>query len=109
MKLERHLKRITDLIVQCCDPDQVLLFGSYAKQQANHYSDLDILVIGHFYESPYLRKQELQQLLGHYPIGIDLHMMTPEEVSYALKDHSGFVSSIVASSKLLYEKSVDGY
>jgi predicted nucleotidyltransferase len=42
------LRRVTPLIVTACDPEKIMLFGSYAKGQQNRDSDLDILVIGDF-------------------------------------------------------------
>jgi predicted nucleotidyltransferase len=104
VKLERTLRSITDLIVRCCDPEKVLLFGSYAKAQENADSDLDILVIGNFRESPYLRGHEVQELLRRYPIGIDLHLMTPAEVAVASQKPYGFVNSVLAGSVVLYRK-----
>ena len=104
MKLERALRSITALIVQCCDPEAILLFGSHAKGQGNRESDLDILVISDFRTSPYLRGDEARGLLRRYPISIDLHLVTPEELAAASRKPYGFYSSVLASSRIIYEK-----
>jgi len=104
MMPERTLRRITDLIVRSCDPEQVLLFGSYAKGQENADSDLDLLVIGDFRESPYLRGHEVKQLLQRFPIRIDLHLITPAEAAFESNRPYSFVSSILPGSKILYQK-----
>ncbi len=52
MKLDKTLRSITELIVRCCDPDEIILFGSYAKGNAQVGSDLDILVIANFKKLP---------------------------------------------------------
>ncbi|MDT3424853.1 putative nucleotidyltransferase [Paenibacillus forsythiae] len=104
MKLERTLRRITEMIVRCSGPDEVLLFGSYAKGQDNGDSDLDILVIGHFRGPPSLRGNEIRQWLRRYPIGVDLHLMTREEIEAGLRQPYGFVRSILSSSVVLYTK-----
>jgi predicted nucleotidyltransferase len=109
MKLERALHSITDLIVQCCDPEAILLFGSYAKGQDSPDSDLDILVIGDFRESPYLRGREIRELLRRYPIRIDLHLVTPEEMKAESRKPYGFLHSVLASSVMIYQKSELGY
>ena len=109
MKLEQALRSITELIVQCCDPEAVLLFGSYAKGQDNLDSDLDILVIGDFLEAPRLRGHEAQGLLQRYPIRIDLHLVTPEEVAIESRKPYGFLSSVLASSRIIYKKADEGY
>jgi predicted nucleotidyltransferase len=104
MKQERALRSITELIVRCCDPETVLLFGSYARGQENRDSDLDILVIGDFRESPYLRGHEVRELLRRYAIRIDLHLVTPEEVAAACHEPHGFLNSALASGQILYKR-----
>ena len=108
MNIEQVLHSITALIVQCCDPEAVLLFGSYAKGQDNLNSDLDLLVIGDFRESPYLRGHEVRALLRRYPIRIDLHLVTPNEVAVESRKPHGFLSSVLASSRTIYEKAEKG-
>lgn len=104
MKPEGVLRRITALIVQSCDPERVVLFGSYAKGQANVDSDLDILVIGDFHGSQFLRGRELHELLHQYPIRIDLHLVTSDEVTMELQSPFGFLSSVLASGLCLYSR-----
>jgi uncharacterized protein len=109
VKLERALRSITALIVQCCDPEAVLLFGSYAKGQDNLDSDLDFLVVGDFRDSPYLRGHEVRGLLRRYPIRIDLHLVTPEEVAAESRKPHGFLNSVMASGRILYKKAGEGH
>jgi predicted nucleotidyltransferase len=104
MKLEGVLRGITALIVQSCDPETVVLFGSLAKGQENADSDLDVLVIGDFRESRFRRGQEVRELLHRYPIRIDLHFVSPEEVARASQRPFGFVSSALASGVRLYSR-----
>lgn len=108
MKLEGVLRNITALIVRCCDPDTVMLFGSYAKGQDNSESDLDLLLIGDFRGSSYLRAREVRQLLRRYPIRIDLHLVTPDEVINESHRSHGFLSSVLASGRILYERADQG-
>jgi predicted nucleotidyltransferase len=109
VKLDRALRSITALIVRCCDPDAVLLFGSHAKGQYNLDSDLDLLVIGDFQGSPYLRGHEVRGLLRRYPIRIDLHLVTQEEVAAESRKPHGFLSAALSSSRILYEKAGAGH
>ena len=102
MKLEKPLRSITDLIIQCCDPDEVVLFGSYAKGNDHAGSDLDILVIGNFKGSKYLRAQELKELLDQFPIRIDLHLVTHEEIAVESRKPFTFLNNIQLNSISLY-------
>jgi uncharacterized protein len=105
MKLEGLLQRVTSLIVSACDPEKIVLFGSYAKGQQNTDSDLDILVIGDFHEAPLLRDRELRGLLYQIPVRIDLHVVTPQEVATQLTKPFGFMNSVLSSGVILYSKS----
>jgi predicted nucleotidyltransferase len=107
MKLEGVLDRVVELIVRACDPEMIMLFGSYAKGQGNSDSDLDLLVISNFQGSPYLRGQEVRELLRRFPISIDLHLVTREEVAGASGKPYGFLSSVLASGVTLYKKGID--
>jgi predicted nucleotidyltransferase len=104
MKLEGVLRGITALIVRSCDPDQILLFGSHAKGQDDADSDLDILVIGNFPECRFLRGQELRELLHRYPVRIDLHVVSPQEVAAESTTPTSFLSSVLASGIVLHSR-----
>jgi predicted nucleotidyltransferase len=108
VKLERALRSITALIVESCDPEAVLLFGSYAKGLDTPDSDLDLLVVGEFRESHHPRGLEVRELMRRFPIRIDLHFVTPAEVRAAPADPQGFLSSALTSSIPLYRKGADG-
>jgi len=104
MKLQRAVDSIVDLIIRCCDPDEIILFGSYAKGNDRPDSDLDILVIGKFKGSKYLRDRELKELLSPYPIGIDLLLVTPEEIALESQKPYVFINTIRSSGISLYKR-----
>ena len=79
--------------------------GSYARGRGRLDSDLDLLVIGDFRASPYLRARELQELLARFPIRIDLHLVTPQELAIESQKPYGFLSSVQRNSVSLYQKS----
>ncbi len=103
MKLDRVLGGLTALIVRTCDPEPIVLFGSCAKGLQNVDSDLDILMIGDFRGSPFLRELDLRQQLIGYPIRVDLHLATPGEVDAESRKPFGFLISVLASGEDLYE------
>lgn len=105
MKIAGLLRRVISLIVTACDPERIMLFGSYAKGQQNSDSDLDILVIGDFRGSSFLRDQELRQLLHVCPVRIDVHIATAQEVEAESAKPFSFLNSIVSSGVTLYARS----
>ncbi|MEX2307780.1 MAG: nucleotidyltransferase domain-containing protein [Pirellulales bacterium] len=104
MKLDGLLRRVTSLIVKACDPEKVVLFGSYAKQQQDVDSDLDILVVGNFQGLPFLLGQELRQSFHGYPIRIDLYVARPQDVEAESTKPFGFLCSVLSSGVLLYKR-----
>jgi predicted nucleotidyltransferase len=95
---------VVDLVVRCCDPDEVLLFGSYAKGHADRHSDLDLLVVGDFRTSPYLRAREVRDLLARFPIPIDIHLVTWDELRAGARRPGSFLATIRCASIPLYRR-----
>lgn len=104
MKLDQVLKKVTRLIVGTWDPERVVLFGSCAKGQANRDSDLDILVIGEFRNPPCARDREAREMFDRLPIRVDLHLLTPHEAEAAAAQGLNFISSALATGRLLYDR-----
>jgi predicted nucleotidyltransferase len=101
--MTRTVARLVDLIVRSCDPDEVVLFGSHAKGLAGRDSDLDVLVIGPFRQSIYLRAQEIEDLVADFPIRVDLHLLRPDELDDNRHPHS-FLNSIRMHGVSLYTR-----
>jgi uncharacterized protein len=101
---ERILAAITATVVQNCDPDLVMLFGSWAKRTANVYSDVDLLVVGRFRQSRRLRDTELSGELRRFPLRFDLHLLTPAELRAAAAQPYSYLSTIRGSSQCLYRR-----
>jgi uncharacterized protein len=102
--IDRALRAITDLIVRSCDPDEVVLFGSFAKGIPRPDSDLDILVVGDFRTSRWLRARELDGLLSRFALSIDLHLLTPRELAIEATKPYTFLNTVQASCIRLYQK-----
>lgn len=49
-KIQKSLNLFTKRVTEKYHPQQVLLFGSYARGKANEYSDVDIAVISSSFE-----------------------------------------------------------
>jgi predicted nucleotidyltransferase len=101
---ERILAAITATVVQNCDPDLVMLFGSWAKRTASVYSDVDLLVIGGFRRSRRLRDAELRDDLRRFPLRFDLHLLTPAELRAAAAQPYSYLDTIRRSSRCLYRR-----
>jgi len=101
---ERILTAITETVVQNCDPDLVMLFGSWAKRTANVYSDVDLLVVGRFGRPRRLRDADLRDELRRFPLRFDLHLLTPAELRAAAARPYSYLNTIRGSSQCLYRR-----
>ena len=104
MKLTRALQSITELVVLCCDPDEVIIFGSHAKGSARPDSDLDLLVVGDFKASRWLRSHELATLLRRFPIKIDAHLLTPAELEEEAQKPYTYLNTLRHSAMTVYQR-----
>jgi predicted nucleotidyltransferase len=84
------------------DPDQIILFGSYAYGTPHADSDVDILVV-----MP--ARNELRQAARIHvtldpPFPLDVIVRTPKNLAWRLKEGDSFLREIVSGGKVLYEK-----
>lgn len=102
MSADVLLATIVDTIVGLCAPDEIRLFGSWAKGSAHRHSDVDILVIGPFAESRWIRSRAVEEALRELPVGVDLHMLTPKEYVAGRSQPHGYLSTLGPTSVCLF-------
>ena len=104
MDLPRFLFRIAAQIRAAADPDRIVLFGSYAKGRQNARSDADFLVIGNFGARGLRLSQELQDIAGLYPIGLDFHCVSEADLARALARPGSFYHSALTGGIVLFDR-----
>ena len=99
-KIEEMVRRI----VERFHPDQVVLFGSYARGEAGPDSDVDLLVVMPVSGSK--RKMAVQIDLALAGMGLpkDVVVVTPEEVARLRNIVGTIVYPAVREGKVLYER-----
>lgn len=102
----KEIQHVTDLIVEAIQPEQILLFGSYANGTAKENSDLDLLVIVKNSDLPKRKRSiELYNLLGRkYSFPKDILIRTQSEVDEWKNVRQAFLTTIKGESKVLYER-----
>ena len=103
-RIDRLLTTIVDTIVAHCDPDEILLFGSWAKGAAHRNSDVDILVIGPFAAPWWTRARGLLGALREFPVEVDLHMLTPEEYEAGRAKPYTYLNTLGETAVSLYRR-----
>lgn len=104
MKQDRALREMVSLIAEVCDPEEIFLYGSYAKGQATVESDLDLLVVVRSGVRPTELAIEVRELLDGFPMRVDLKVMTQEDLEAGSRQPFGFIQSIRSSGVFLYKR-----
>ena len=92
-------------IVQEVGPQQVILFGSYARNEATEQSDLDLFIIHDSEETNRAVRRRIDHLLWERRFGIDLVVRKPGEIQRNLADGNPFYTHhIFKDGKVLYER-----
>ncbi len=96
------IRRYARQIAERFQPEQIILFGSYAYGTPHQDSDVDLLVV-----MP--ARNEIDMAIRiclalHAPFSLDLIVRTPAHLGRELRDGDGFLREIVTEGKILYGK-----
>lgn len=96
------IRRFAKQIGERFDPDQIILFGSYAYGHPHDESDVDLLVV-----MP--AANQINQAIRitrafEPPFSLDLIVRTPEKLHRGLEEGNWFLHDIKTRGKVLYEK-----
>jgi predicted nucleotidyltransferase len=92
-------------IASALQPEQIVLFGSYAYGAPSPDSDVDILVIMRTEASQRDRHLAVTRLLRPRPFPVDIIVRTPEEVQQAVHERDPFICEIMERGEVLYDHS----
>ena len=97
------LDAITQRLVAALQPEQIILFGSYAYGEPNADSDIDLLVIVSQSDEPgYRRARVAYKALRGLGIPKDILVMTRAEVERKMNVASSLVCEALRQGKVLY-------
>ncbi|MDA2928207.1 nucleotidyltransferase domain-containing protein [Acidobacteria bacterium AH-259-G07] len=86
------------------DADRVYLFGSWARQEEDELSDVDLVVIKQTSAPFFERLREVACLLPAHIGGVDVLVYTPEEFLRMQKEGNVFACMIADEVRLIYER-----
>jgi len=98
------IKQLAAKIVEAEHPEQIILFGSYAKGTPTEDSDVDLLVISRSVMPRRERELRLTRELFGSGVPYDVFVLTPEEVTEGLRRSGSFIREILASGQVLYQR-----
>jgi predicted nucleotidyltransferase len=94
---------IVNRIVALCNPHEIFLFGSYAKDEAHDRSDVDLLVVARSRLPRSQRGREVMAVLAAFPCRFDVLFYTPEEMAEARRDPTTFVAMVEPTARALWQ------
>lgn len=101
------LTDMTRRIVEACDPEMVVLFGSYGCGEPNGHSDVDIFAVmnsTHDGETNHRRVMNVRAAARVPFLPLDVVVRTPEEVEARLSIGDFFIRDILDRGKVLYRR-----
>jgi len=104
MLSKEDLRRTVSAIVDVAHPSKVILFGSYARNEADEGSDLDLLVIEPKEIDRGMEMVKIRRAIGDIGVGVDVLVYSEDY----LKEWGHLRGSVLywalKEGKLLYEK-----
>jgi len=104
MVVMANIEEVAKHIGSNANAEAVILFGSYARGNANENSDVDFLVIAESKLPRFKRSREIYKLFKPYPFGMDILVYTPAEIERGRKISQSFVSMVLREGKTVYAK-----
>jgi len=79
--IDQHtIEKAVNTLVAEAKPERIILFGSYARNEAREDSDIDLLVVIHELKSPHKEMVRLRRSLAS--LGIPVDILVVSEAQY---------------------------
>ena len=98
-----YLSEVIDRIVTKFQPEKIILFGSWARGEAEQESDLDLLVVLPKVEHKRKAAIEVLKALNGLPISKDVIVTTPQELEERGKVIGDILRPALEEGKVVYE------
>lgn len=102
---EGLVRHVVGTIVEHCNPERIVLFGSAAHGQWERGSDLDLLVVMESKLPRHRRAVPLKLLFSPYPCPLDILVYTPEEVKRWAGTPNHIITEALETGKVVHERS----
>jgi len=99
---DSSIRKMARCIVRRFQPEQIILFGSYARGDANADSDVDFLVIMPVHDSKAHQEVMIGVALHDFAVPKDIVVSTPEEFAWRKEIVGTIEYPAVREGKVLY-------
>jgi predicted nucleotidyltransferase len=102
MVTRQQIDTIVKRIAENCEPEKIILFGSYAYGVPSESSDLDLLIIKESALPRYKRGREIRRHLRGLKVAVDLIVYTRQEIEKWKDLNTAFITTVMNKGKVLY-------
>ncbi len=99
------IEQAAAVLKQVARPEKIILFGSYARAEAQRDSDLDILVVEREVKDRVAEMARLNRALGFLRLPIDLLLVSQEKFDYWSDTPGNVYYRAKREGKVIYEAS----
>jgi len=107
MVSENDIKRVAARLAEASGAEKVILFGSYARNEARDASDVDLMIVAESGLPRFKRSRALYGLFRPYPFPMDLIVYTPEEIEQGKLSPLSFVATVLREGKTVYDRETE--
>ena len=99
------VRRTVDRLIAAFAPEEIRVFGSYAKDTQHAGSDVDLLVVARLGgQSAEAHMRRARQLAADCFPAVDVVLCTPAERDGAARLSSPFLASILETGQVIYQR-----
>lgn len=100
-QIEKPLKQYVETIKKAVDPEQIILYGSFARNQASEWSDIDVVVVTNKNEKSLKQLDKaINSIDSRYLF--DTRILTPTEFKKA--SHLSIYDEVKKEGLVIYQK-----
>ncbi|HEX6384554.1 MAG TPA: nucleotidyltransferase domain-containing protein [Anaerolineae bacterium] len=105
-QLDQVLQEVVAILHTHYEPDEVILFGSYAYGRPHRDSDLDLFIVKDSPARPVDRQIFVRRLLRkiNYQLPLTIIVMTPDETKQRMAIGDQFINEVLTKGKVLYAR-----
>ena len=104
--LPERVQEVIRKIVESYDPEQIIVFGSYARGDWTDGSDLDLLVVKETEERPFERIGSVSGACWPRKLAMDIVVKTPEEIERELGERELFTREIMREAVVVHDRAL---
>ncbi len=103
-RIHRVIQQMVSVLKERYQPEQIILFGSYASGVPHRDSDIDLLIVKSTRQPFFQRLAEVRRLVSDVRQGhpFDPMVLTPAELEYRIKRGDQFFQGILHHGNVLY-------